>query len=159
MSKSLTTIVGTVVLVMLIAFSIPYALDHSQNDIVETDQFQTAESSQLVNESLLVRVDAIGTNQSTNNVTVTVQDLQTLNASTRTINESQKETFQMDGGDIAMTPTSIQTEDAVFRFEYPSTYGWDDSQKTLAGFLPVLLVGVAVIILGSLITSAINKQL
>ena len=157
MSKSLTTIVGTVVLVMLIAFSIPYALDHSQNDLVETDQFQSAESTELINESLLVRVDSIGTNQSTNNVTVTVQDLQTLNASTRTINESQKEIFQMDGGNVSMTPTSVATNDAVFRFEYPPTYGWDDSQKRLAGFVPILLVGVAVIILGSLITSAVNR--
>jgi len=138
------TVVGLVLVVALIALLFP-TLIMSPDGLAKTSLAVEEEQETAVSEQISVYVERVSPSDPAN-ATVVVTDQDSLQSITQTIPTDQTVTYSFDAGDVNVTNLGIGETSVELAVEYPRTFGWDEGMAELAGYLPLLLSGVAVIL-------------
>lgn len=150
------TVIGAVLLVLAIAFVLPIAANapgetyDSVNRIEEDVTVSVSDRLDVTDERVRP--------SSPENATITVEDTQTLESQTAVIRNGTTETFSFGDGDVNVTVTAVRDTGADVVVSWPRIYGMSDATRAIVGYLPIMLVGVAVAIVAVLAGKAVSRR-
>lgn len=136
-SAGLLAVVTVVVLALLAGLVLPISV----NAIDESDTELEQNESETYTVTIDLETTANTIDDTSDDVTVTLEDADTGDSDSATIDEGNTSTLTVEGEEIDVTVEAVQDgTTATLSYTYPTTYGWPDTIGTLFGLLPELLI-------------------
>jgi len=133
--KAVTLVVGLFVAGIMVAFLLPVAVGPMTDGETTTATLDTGETIEL-QPDLNVTLDS--TDTTGDNATYTVNA--SGDTSTITVDNGTNTTTTVDGADVTIAVSDVQTDQATAEFTSPTSYGWGSGAAAMWGILPVLVV-------------------
>lgn len=133
--KAVGLVVALVVLALLGAFLMPIVIDNISGPEESTETLDVGNSTTL-QPNMTATLDSVNTTADSATYTINASG-QTASA---TVDNGTSSTVTVDGADVTISVTDVQTGQATATFEYPTTYGWGNGAGALWAILPVMLV-------------------
>lgn len=133
--KAVALVIGVFLVALLAAFLMPVALDAIAGDETSTIT-QNVSDTDTVQPDLNVTLDSVDT--SGDNATYTVNA--SGDTATTTVDNGTNETVTVDGIDVTIAVTDVQTGQATADVSYPTDYGWGSGASAMWAILPVIIV-------------------
>ena len=147
--KEPLAIITVIIFLIPVVIFIPTLVGESQSETTENTYILEEGDTEEIGQYIEFTVVAISGSDSE----ITIVDSDNGETNSATINESESHTFTFENGDIVVELVEIHTTDrAVYHVEYPQTYGWDDSEKSINDYLPIMvIISIVMVILGVLL--------
>lgn len=134
--KAVGLVVALMVGGLMAAFLLPVAIGAMAGPEVATATLDVGNSTEL-QPNMTATLDSV-TTTSPQSATYTI------NASgqtaTATVENGSSQTVTVDGADVTISVTDVQTGQATAEFESPKTYSWGNGAAALWGIIPVMIV-------------------
>lgn len=135
-AKAVGLVVALMVAGLLAAFLMPVVIGQFAGAEAATATLDVGNSTEL-QPNMTATLDSV-TTTSPQSATYTI------NASgqtaTATVENGSSQTVTVDGADVTISVTNVQTGQATAEFESPTTYAWGNGAGALWGIIPVILV-------------------
>lgn len=137
MQKGVGMTVGILVVGILVAFTLPLAIN-GMNDPESQTYTQNVSDTVEIGAQLEATLDS--TDNANGTATVTLNDTKAGSTSTVTVSEGQNQTVAMPDGDVTVYNKNVTTSDATLQYDRPKDYNWDKSSSNMFGLLPLFFV-------------------
>lgn len=153
--RLLVAVVAFGIVVLMVALALPAAIDATKDNRTAGFELSAGENA-TVTSGLEIHAESVSA--SGQEATISLQDTETRRSITHTIPENESEPYHLSDHTMNVTVQDIDSNDvALVSVDYPPTYGWSESSRTLAGLSDVLLAILAfVLVLGGL--GAVNRS-
>lgn len=152
-----TQIVGLAVIVLFISVAFPTFISSSvENNITETTTLEGEGDSAVLDGSVRLTLDT-KTNSDAN---ITYVHLESGDAASIQLSETETGTVQVDGEQITTTALDIGTGtsgEVVIKSTFPKSLAWDSGSRTLSDNIPVILAGIAVMIVVGIAAGVVRE--
>lgn len=130
-----TLVVGIFVAGLMAAFLIPVAIAPMTGGETQTATLDVGNSTEL-QPNMTATLDSVDTTADSATYSVDASG----DSATTTVDNGSNSTVTVDGADVTIGVTDVNTGEATAQFTSPTTYGWGGSTTALWGVLPVLVV-------------------
>lgn len=137
MQKGVGMTVGILVVGILVAFTLPLAIN-GMNDPESNTYTQNVSDTVEIGAQLEATLDS--TDSANGTATVTLNDTKAGSTSTVTVSEGQNKTVAMPDGDVTVHNKNVTTSDATLQYDRPKDYNWDNASSNMFGLLPLFFV-------------------
>lgn len=141
------------VLVLAVAVFVPTLIDATDQDTTQSVELVEGEQTDLT-DNLAVRADAIANTAAGTNATIRVRSLDTLNDSTKTIDEGNTSVFVVDGANVDVENVATSNDSVIVRSTYDPRFGWNGGAATFFDNIGVILALLALIIVVAVLKSS-----
>lgn len=138
MSNRIIGVIGLILIVAFVAFTVPAIVDGVPGDAQTTTTIDEGDSEVVTEHLEIANIEATGSDAE-----IRATNLRTGTAESATITEGETETFELDNETVTVTVTDAVESKTTITVEYPRTFGWDDSALWLADNLDIIVVATA----------------
>lgn len=124
---------------MPVVIFVPALIGEATAETQEETEIMTENDTESFGQYIEATVKNVNTANNTADITVT--DIENGESKTHTLQEGEQRTYGFSNGDIYVTLEDIHSKDRVVNtVKYPAEYGWQNEEKQVSSFMPLMII-------------------